>query len=471
MNHILFKLFATLCILFFQAVQSGSVLAQGQLLRQQWVHGSWVNVRAAPTTEAKVLTQLVVNTPVQVDVARNKNDFCFIAWGDAQTGFIACKLLGDQPLHIDQIGARYLDAQWTPNPQYSPTRAFWLQPSLQRLMDAGNFFWESMLTPAQKEKEEASINSNGAALPALIRFPIPEFEAMKARLIEGLIEPRALHIPPPSSWQELKTALAKVDVHAKESSPAISRFHISFFNTATLQMLQQIQLPKIAPSFFTSQAEIAPPSATTEALSAQFQIPYAIKINSGAFFYNGGEVGGGITKVGVWDIGKYETYLKNPVYKNTLAINGKLSSAQSLARTNVNWDGDCHDGFLFGGDAKQSMPIKSLSSKRASSEPVFHFYTPGPMPTMQAKLSYEPLQTHQPVQHKYGNRSEYFHQGSLAFFDLNQDGIADFAVWEGWRIFYPYQNQAPEPNYRMLFANVNGAWSLFDIDQYYLCDE
>src|ERR1017187_4845904 len=94
---------------------------------QRWVVGSYVNVRAQAAKDSEIVDHLIANTPVTL--LKANSDFCEISWGKNQQGFVACKLLGDQALNLDEIGAETLRGSSTaePNPKYSPLRAFWLE--------------------------------------------------------------------------------------------------------------------------------------------------------------------------------------------------------------------------------------------------------------------------------------------------------------------------------------------------------
>src|SRR5450759_4367083 len=117
---------------------------------QRWVHGSCVNVRSTPSADSSVLTRLVVNTPVQLSETPSKGNYCEVTWGHSHRGFLACNLLGDRPLTIEEVGTPNLQPDNVPNPKYSATRAFWIEPSFKRLQEAGGHFWNTMLSPQQR---------------------------------------------------------------------------------------------------------------------------------------------------------------------------------------------------------------------------------------------------------------------------------------------------------------------------------
>lgn len=71
-----------------------------------------------------------------------------------------------------------------------------------------------------------------------------------------------------------------------------------------------------------------------------------------------------------------------------------------------------------------------------------------------------------------------YEYASIKYFDLNDDKVFDFAVWEGMRpptnddILDVPIDARPEPNFRMIFANVGGEWYLMDTDNFvYVCGD
>jgi hypothetical protein len=162
---------------------------------QRWVVGSYVNIRAQAAKDAEVVDHLVANT--LVTLLNSNADFCEISWGNNQHGFIACKLLGEQALNLAEIGTEWLP-NYQPDPKHSPLRAFWLEPTISRLFEAGEHFRKVML-PAKQLLAENCYSDNATCenqqavptAPELKRFKIPEFEAMKKLLIDGIIAPRS----------------------------------------------------------------------------------------------------------------------------------------------------------------------------------------------------------------------------------------------------------------------------------------
>ncbi|MFZ6871633.1 hypothetical protein ACO0LF_06120 [Undibacterium sp. Di27W] len=452
----------------FTAIAISHPLAAQADTDARWVHGSWVNVRAKPEANATVLTQLVVNTPVQLDAAASKGEFCAISWGQGQRGFIACKLIGNQQLSIQDL-IDNLDKS-DDNKNNFRTRAFWIEPSFSRLREAGYFFDESMLSPQQKALENYAEKFPGDKRPLPKRFPIPEFEAMKQRMMAGVIEPASEFFQPGISWVALRKLAQEEDLSPQK---LIEVSNYANLYPGALKMLRQIELPAPASSYFLSLQALGKPSTLPEQLSFQFQKPYAIKIISGPY-WDAYEPPGPSTK-NSWDMGKVDVFLKTPVIKHTLMLSGSLKSENSDLKYHLS-DSVCKEGFHFGGPALQGQAIKSLAKRKAETqfkdEALFHFYTQSKLPALHGQVSLN-LQAPMPLQYEptdKAKRYEQFTQASINTFDLDHDGIADFAMIEAWHIGPDSSSKVPEPGYRILFVNAGGHWYLFDIDQYHGCD-
>lgn len=436
----------------------------------RWVHGSWVNVRAKPEANAAVLTHLVANTPVQLDVAASSGKYCAISWGQGQQGFIACNLLGDKALRMEDFVDS--DHRTVDSTNYFPARMFWLEPNLHRLLDAGRYFQETMLSPQQKALETVDSNFVWEKRPAIKRFPIPEFEAMKQHMMAGIIEPASPYIRPPALWDDILNIAKTEELPGKKATEASSSLNSSLFYPGVLVMLRQLDLPVAAPSYFKSLPELGRPSATPEELSRQYQISYAIK-PAGGPYWNDYEPSG-IGVVGWWDLGKLDIFLQKPVIKHSLMLSGKLISTSSDLKYSIS-NANCNEGFRFGGPAVQTEPVQSLAKRRiqprANDEPVFRFYTQGKLPALTTPAS---ITMQAPKQLQYDGKSkkqrhEQFTQAAISTFDLDHDGIADFAVVEAWHVGPFSALSTPEASYRVIFVNAGGRWYLFDIDEYNIC--
>ncbi|MCH8621603.1 SH3 domain-containing protein [Undibacterium sp. TS12] len=429
----------------------------------RWVHGSWVNVRARPASKATILTQLPANTQVQLDAAASSQQFCAIRWGEGQQGFVACNLLGTQALRLEDVDED--------SPGRSPARAFWLEPGLRRLLSSGEYFQATMLSEKQKTLETAIPRFAGERRPPIKRFPIPEFEAMKQRMRDGVIGARMADMKAPAPWVELQKLAHAQAQPDKQTLTAATALNINLFYPGILVMLRQLELPPARPSYFTSLSDIARPLAGPEEISAQFQLSYAIRVLDGPYWTNYETAG--VTLRGWWDIGKLDVFLQTPVQKHVLMLDGKLKSETSIPRYKISDEQSGKDGFRAGGPATQQEPVKNLTqrvgSTTASTEPVFYFYSKSQLsPALPADFKWT---WGQPKELQYDTKTrkqlfEQFTKAAVHGADLDGDGVADFALVEAWHVapFSAFREAAAA--YRMIFVNAGGNWYLFDIDRY-----
>lgn len=458
--------------LFFATILCSPIAASAST-EARWVHGSWVNVREKPEANAQVVAHLVTNTPVQLDTSASNGKFCAITWGQGQQGFIACNLLGEKALRLEDFVDSYHRSSESTN--YFPARAFWMAPSFRRLQDAGSYFQETMLSPQQKALETVDSNFVWEKRPTLKRYPIPEFEAMKHRMMAGIIEPASPYFQPPAPWEELLKLAKSEELPGKKTTEATARLHSSLFYPGVLVMLRQLDLPAAAPSYFKSLDELGRPSAGPEEISRQYQIPYAIKPVSGPYWDN--YEPSGINVIGWWDLGKVDVFLQKPVIKNLLMLDGRVKSKNSDLKYSLGVD-SCQQGFRFIESEDQPEPVKSLAQRRleslqpkAKDEAILYFYTRTELSALHGSAK---VTTQAPVKLQYDSKAksntfEHFSQASITSIDIDKDGIADFSIAEAWHRGAMLESATHQPAYRVIFVNAGGRWYLFDIDQYLIC--
>lgn len=441
---------------------------------QRYIMGSYVNVREQPSRNAKVVEHLIVNTPV-ILLSQLEN-YCEISWSPDRRGFVACNLIGEKPLKLEDIDttpviqvpnpqykfalqqrylsqlqdpAHYLKPMQPPprvtdiapvisqpNPQYSPLRAFWLEPTIERLFDAGKYFEQTALPSDQVDEEKNFFNGGSGGAPELKRASLPEFEAMKSLLIKGIIAPPSQYVRP---------------------APA------------------QTMLPPTRPSFFKTIESIGRPGDRAETLSAQYQIPFQMTVLGKPHW--GGDNNSYPLLVGAWDVGEVETTLTKPIYEIAVDIGGQLSVGETVAPSR-NSRGDpsqyCIVGFrpvtthrflagykeidpwiFFRLTAPPALAHAKVTIERISSTEAD---VAGGNPSVSApsigKKSKSPLAKNQ----LEGNET-------LAQVDLDGDGASDLAVWDdgGSGIDLDYRRQ------RAIFVNVSGEWFLLDNDEIHAC--
>lgn len=445
----------------------------------RWVQGSWVNVREAGHAKAPVVTQLVANTLVRLLEAPSAGGvadaFCRIRWGQDQQGWMACALLGEAPLRIEDVSRNQL-APGQPNPAYSPLRAFWLQPSLERLVEVAEHLRQTRLSRQQLAAETVDERFVWERRPALKRVEIPEFEAMKSLLRQGVVEPAALHPEPGIDWETLKAA-----AQAAERAPSgaiedgvllrrLEKVGARFFHPAAALMLRQIELPAIQPSRFGAVAtQLGPATATAEQLSAQFQRPYTVGFR-GKPQWETSESSGPYIR-GWWDIGEMQVGLLAPLQQVQVSVNGRVSQGPSRAERSF-WGGDCREGFRYSGPPEPTWPAAGLA-QRGADWPLLRLYSPTPWPLREARVQLSErraLRTQHPQLPAY-NRHEIVHEAQWLSLDLDHDGQPDLLVWEGWRPDVGDPGLKPGPSLRLVFANAAGRWSLLYVDEYQSCGD
>lgn len=385
----------------------------------RFVQGSWINVRSAPSPEAPVLARLVVNTPVQLLESGPK--FCAIAWSESGKGYTACNLLGMARIELKDVDLAHRP-DGSANPNHSPLRAFWIAPTLQRFTAAGNHFWWTQLSAAQQALERPEAEGERKSPPKLTRFAIPEFEAMKTLLKQGVIGTEFRRFPKLEemqfeSWQEREQALFK-----------------------------GLRLPPVQPSRFKSERDIASPWASVEEVSAQFSLSWTLKVLGGPRwgYTEGNQFNAEPT--GTWDVGPVEIGLTAPVVEHAVSRSGLMGAAQSqlIAKIDINGGGGgCGDEPLWPERATQPLPQRPRVK-----DALFRFMVPQALPgtraTVRSRTAVPKVPNHERlVQHEV---------------DVDQDGVADFLLLEAW-----WTDYGDAPMRQFLFVNLAGSWRLLGI--------
>lgn len=396
--------------------------------------GSAAN-QAQPQTSrnTEVVDRLVANTPVTV-MTQTAN-VCEINRNNNEQRFVACNLPGKQALHIEDVGTKKL-SNGQPNPRYFPACAFWLEPTVARLFDAGEYFRKTMLSAEQLDKEGSFNGGNGA--PELKRCQIPEFEAMKTLMISGFIAPS-------SQYTQLVSG-----------------------STA-----QEKALPPVKPSFLKSTSDIGRPSASAEELSAQYQIPHRISILNGPSW--GGDNNSYPILMGAWDIGSVNSGLAKPVYEVVISLDGQLAVGETTANTAHLLNGElCHSGWLEA-TAKNFLPkYKEIKQPwiffRLANHPDLTKARVRIVEEDQSEtLKKEEIQTEateeEEAQTEVIEGDTTANKVTTALIDLDNDGIDDLAVWDdgGSGVDLDYGRN------RLIFANVGGQWYLLNKDDIHAC--
>lgn len=358
-----------------------------------WVIGSYVNVRTQPSRNAEIVDHLVANT--QVKLLAQHGDFCEITWRNNQRGFVACNFLGDTTLRIEDVGAKPKYNE-KPNPQYSPQRAFWIEPTVERLFDAGKYFRITMLPAGQLNAENDFAQnyfnyleklSQGGATPDLKRFPIPEFDAMKKLMTDGLIAPRTQYSPL-ASWESISIKIKSVQTLSKADQFQrllnLAPYLLTDQQELDVVKFEHIKPPPAKRSLFKGIDEIGRPSAGAEQLSAQYQIPHRVTVLDKPMW--GGDNNSYPILMGAWDIGKVESRLIRPVYEVAIGIDGEIAVGETVAETQrLKNDDTCEEGF-------KQITSKKLHSRYEEIEKPLMFFRFGTQPALtKAKVTIKKL--------------------------------------------------------------------------------
>jgi hypothetical protein len=439
----------------------------------RWVQGSWVNVRAAAAADAPVTAHVITNT--QVSLVAQHDKVCEIAWGKDQHGFVACKLLGDRALTLAET-ANASTPDGKPNPQYAPARAFWIAPSEGALLKAGANFQQTLLTPDQLAAEQGQKigPDNSVIIPKLVRYPVPEFDAMKAELAKGIVASADMNPPllTCKQMQDAKDAYYKANnkpiPDTMQTYPDWRYPHDENFpNMGTalsdcrVPELPNLHLPAVTPSLFKSSKEILPGSVSAERISAGFGIVERGRV-TGAPKWVVGIHDTGYT--GAWDIGRYELTLDKPVIEHVIGRTGLVGAYQwtpELKEVPNDQNDSCDSGLRNARNGKNLVPgypnIKDA---------LMWFQSPVALPFRTAKIKSQAIRV--PSKGKNADENDWLKRVVVYEIDLNGDGIPDFVQWDMWGEGDPSAPNA-EVAAREVFVNINGEWYPFDQDFFAEC--
>ncbi|WP_426165381.1 hypothetical protein [Pseudoduganella sp. R-34] len=381
-----------------------------------WIGGSYVNVREAANRNAPVLDHLVINTPVAL--LAQLDEFCEISWGAQKKGYVACKLLRAKPTSLAEVVGQ------------SAARTFWIEPTFEHLVGAAANFEAEMLPEKHKAREEQFLASGSwENPPALSRYAIPELEAMKSMLAQGVIAPRGLWRPAPA-WENYP-GLAGLD-------------------PLNQWLYRQIKLVAVKPSYFKSLNDVASPKATPETLSAQFSIRWKLKVDSASDWV--GDSNSGPMRNGVWDIGKVTQRLEKPVYALVISDKGDAASLPS----------DAAFEDIANGDQAVCAGTHHILPLDSGQLPVLR--TLLPLDIRKARITAKAQLLSPP---KTGDGEPIYRRATATYIDLDRDGVNDIAVWDAINTQFGAGDgpEGSEYHAKFIFINVGGAWHLLEIDQ------
>lgn len=446
---------------------------------RRWVVGARVNLRAQPAPDAEVLTRLALNSEVELLATAPAGGYCEVvlrSGGPVEArGFTACRYLGTAPVAVDRIARPYLD-DGKANPDYNPRQAFWLKPGYEALRAYGDYLETTRLSDAQRF--DSSVPRPADA----------EFERMKAHLAKGIYGPPAAPYP---AWDELQRTAAAWDDErrqivggklrkygtdpAQELQEVTNRYVqlraalglYALDEGQALALVRHIELPPAQASLFRAMDELGAPGESAEQLSGRFHIVHTIGTR-------GRDPGRG--EEGVWDVGSVGKALTRPVQKNTLFRDGRLSAAAThLKSSAVEWSSvdepmceGYEDGFAYGDSDPQIWIGYGLGEEayrhslaRKPKHSLLHFYTRSALPAAKAVAS--------STQQALDRDATGFIAATTFHYDLDGDGVADLAVWEGTGQGDGHLDGPPQTDdahQRLFFANIAGRWHVLGQDRF-----
>lgn len=435
----------------------------------RWVHGSYVNVRESADPKSSVVEKLTANT--KIVLVSEVGDACEIKFGESRTGYMPCRYIGDQPLSLVETASPFLLGGYQDNSQFSPPRAFWIAPSAAALTAAGKHFWKTLLSEKQRDLEwcsgqESQCYSDQGDQPApkLARYKLPEYEAMKAVLAEGIIAPPNLNPPMLSCSKVLQSGVREKsppDFSWIWHYPNRRNYPHGFaaFHDCEIPDIPALRLPNVGPSYFKTEKDLLRGSAGIEAVSAHFQITERGRVTAGPKWI---KEPGNYHYSGAWDIGSLELMLDKSVTANVIASTGQVTAYEWWRKETWELAGmptwpteECVIGY------SRPPGMKLLSGYPQAKDKLILFVTTKPLPSKKSKVI---------VKTENNPTADGAQTGRLGTvltaraweIDVDQDGVADFVRWEITR------DRASD--YMLSFVNINGEWFPFDSEKKEDCD-
>ncbi|MDK2126390.1 SH3 domain-containing protein [Parachitinimonas caeni] len=405
----------------------------------RFIAGSWVNLREAPSDSAKVLGQWVINTPVTL--LSEQGRFCEVS-AEGRQGFIACRLLSEHKTRLEEVDAHLADG--TDNPKADPTKAFWLDPTVERLFDAGEWFWGKMLSPKQQAKErplqygseqdkaDVSAGKYRDKPTPLVRFAIPEFEAMKDLLKKGRVFPvKAEGAPVP-----FETFMAQQAEADKRRQPWEVSYPSVNYKLAILA----------GKSVFAGERDLAPPSFSVQQCSGWFSLPARIKSVTAPRYLNAYWLEVDARYSGGWDVGSVKFGLDASVHEYRIWPDGTVTRHRFEPQDEITRGVEraCVDLPRYG----ESLAGKEPEYDSKGKVPLLWFVSP--------KL-FEFSKKAQITRRKIKQESGYVEVFDV---DLNQDRIPDLSLWRQVAVTVIVGDV--DAVQKTLFANVSGRWWWLD---------
>ena len=388
----------------------GTVLGAQTSPPTAYVHASRVALRAQMSTTAPAVGYLTTNTAV--DIQERSGEWCRVrSASPPQSGFVACRFLGDAPLTLEAVAVRLGEENLPPRDRLDwVSRGFWIAPSIVRLESVGAQMTEVLLSDAAREQEMLTGTPR--------RPPNGEFDAMKRRLAAGVVPDARDHTPRSGEGTE------------------------RYYDESVQRAMKRTPLPQISPSFFRAgeplfvvalgpfglaeQGGIA--IGLADALSAVHQMPLTMRVLAPVDFYHGGPIG-------VWDISLVGVTFAKPVTLHGITTRGDVTGLEiSSLRAQM-------------GNQPCTGSAMSVVSKRVNSR------------WLAASLGWagKPAASIPTVTTTQIAGKTQIERFTAQSFDLNADKVADFLAWTGLMAAVIEEGAIP---WKAVFANVEGKWVL-----------
>ncbi|MDQ1814073.1 hypothetical protein RBA41_12225 [Massilia sp. CCM 9210] len=453
---------------------------------QRWVSGSALTLRAAPLPTSAAVTRLPLNTVVTLVGEDRASGYCEVR-SAAAAGYTACRYLTRTPVILASVQGHRI---YTTDPlpaDYDPERVFWLQPS-----------WSAL------EQYADYLKKRFPKLPQQGPFPRNEaLERMKAHLALGVHGRKPAPYPSWSSLQRIAlqhAAMSKetsrLQAQGKTDAPALrtreqqsreiaanlrqslglwSELHLADESDGAgrlAALIGALAFTEVQPSLFRTDEQIAPPDASAEQASGRFGIVFRQLVNPRP---KPAPQAGDDNAPGLYDMLSRTDALVRSVQRVQLYRDGQLRALPSVLRkTETLWryadEPECEGwtpGFAFGdadaGPWRFFGDTAAANRKTGLNPPgsLFAFYTTvdlprGPAARTEASMTLDRAKTG-------------FIRGTHLYYDLDADGIADLAVWEG-EGKGPGHLDGPTTTddrwYRLVLVNINGRWKLLGSDNF-----
>ncbi|UOD30998.1 SH3 domain-containing protein [Massilia violaceinigra] len=433
---------------------------------QRWVDAGDVILRAGPQSDAPAVARLPHNSVVTLVREESAVGYCAIRTADGTAGYTACRYLMRAPVIA-------VDAQGKPRPEEpDPERGFWQQPD-----------WSNL------ERYAQSLRDRNLRIKQQGPFPRSEaLEKMKAHLARGM---HAAKPAPFADWAELKRTGLRLRAQDKAGAEQASETAAGLREQVGLSpselfnsdeaagrrrlsgLIGALEFSAVTPSLFRSEAQVAPPASTAEQAGGRFGIKFRQQVMPRP---KPAQVNEDDESPGLYDMLSRTDALVRPVQRVRLDRDGALRVQPSLiSKSETLWRHadapECQGwvpGFAYG--AADAGPWRffgklAAANKKENTQPpasLFAFYTTLDLPSGPARVS----QTRVTLE----RASTGFVKGTHLYYDLNADGIADLAVWEG-------EGKGPgdivrrttitdDRWYRLVLVNINGAWKVLGSDTF-----